>query len=129
MNDTLSTFGIPIEELGQQQAEAQRDSLHDAKADLERLENERREISNRHIWNNAMSKGSRPAPPDTREIDTQIAEAKEKAGKAFWQRTQEQVARVLSMPADKHRQYVEQAIKDGKQVPPLVLADYPDLAQ
>lgn len=96
--------------------------------DLQRLEYERRQISNRHIWSNAMSKGRRPAPPDTREIDGQIAEAKEKAGKAFWQRTQEHVLRVLSMPPAKHRQYVEQAIKDGKEVPANVLADYPDLA-
>lgn len=95
---------------------------------LAELEEQRREISNAHIWANAMTRGgARPRPPDTSELDAKISAAKEAAGKAFWQRTQKQVLAVLGMPAAKHRQYVEAALKAGKSVPPRVLQDYPDL--
>lgn len=95
---------------------------------LVELERERLDITHRHIWNNAMSRGARPAPPDTSALDRQITTARETAGRLFWQRTQRQVAAAENMPAARHRQYVEEAIRLGKKVPPQVLADYPDLA-
>lgn len=99
-----------------------------AQKKLDALQAQRQEVTSLHVWRNAMSKGSRPAPPDTRELDAAIRDTKEKCGKAFWQRTQEQVARVLNMPAAKHRQYVEEAWLAGKKVPADVLADYPEFA-
>jgi hypothetical protein len=99
----------------------------DSQTDLATLEQRRREISHAHIWNNAMTRGRRPRPPDTSELDAQIAVAREKAGKQFWQRTQQQVWTALRMPAERHRKYVEDALKEGKQVPTVVLSDYPDL--
>lgn len=99
----------------------------DAENDLAALEKRRRDISHQHIWDNAMTRGSRPRPPDTSELDAQIAVAREKAGKMFWQRTREQVWRTLRMPAERHRRYVEDALTEGKQVPAEVLKDYPDL--
>ena len=56
-----------------------------------------------------------------------IEALRERLGRHFWQKTQSQVNASLGMPAAKHRQYVEAAIAEGKNVPPAVLEDYPDL--
>ena len=56
------------------------------------------------------------------EIEVELGIKKE-----FWQLTQSQVKNSLRMPAAKHQQYIEKALKEGKPVPAEVLADYPDL--
>jgi hypothetical protein len=95
---------------------------------LDDLMAKRKEISDRHIWDNAMSKGnSRPAPPDASELDSQIRDSKEREGRALWQRTQSQVASAMGMPPAKHKAMVKAAIESGKSVLPDVLADYPEL--
>lgn len=100
----------------------------DNEPSLTELQAERKAISDRHIWDNAMSTGAtRPAPPDTSELDANIGKAKEREGKQLWQRTRDAVNRVTGMPEKKHRKLVEDALKQGKDVPAEVLADYPDL--
>lgn len=94
---------------------------------LAELEQQRHEITSQHIWRNAMSRGARPKPPDTSELDAQIRSAKEACGKAFWQRTKAEIALTLGMPPEKHRQYIKAAKAAGKAIPAVVLADYPDL--
>ena len=92
------------------------------------LQKQRQAISDLHIWNNAMSKGSsRPAPPDTSELDAKIRDAKEKEGRAYWQKPRDAVKSATGMPEEKHKQLVKDALKAGKTVPENVLADYPDL--
>jgi len=100
----------------------------DDEPSLADLQAERKKISDRHIWDNAMSTGStRPAPPDTSELDKKISKAEEREGKKLWQRPRDAVKRVTGMPEAKHRKLVEDALKRGKDVPAEVLADYPDL--
>lgn len=97
---------------------------------LAELEVEREKVRAANQWANMQTRGSnRPAPPDARALDAEIAAAKEREGKAFWQKTKEQVRASENMPEKKHRQYVEAALKMGKDVPVNVLADYPDLAK
>ena len=45
----------------------------------------------------------------------------------FYENTKAQASRLLRMPADRHKKYVEDALKSGKSVPSKVLKDYPDL--
>ncbi len=45
----------------------------------------------------------------------------------FHESTQSQASRLLRMPPDRHKKYVEDALKSGKTVPSKVLKDYPDL--
>ena len=44
-----------------------------------------------------------------------------------WQRTQAQVRGVMGMPAHRHQEAVERALRDGEDVPADVLQDYPDI--
>jgi hypothetical protein len=71
--------------------------------------------------------GEKYTPEARAALQPRIDALKERLGWHYWQRTQEQVRRVVGMPAEKHRQIVKKALLNGKPVPPEVLADYPDL--
>ncbi len=94
---------------------------------LAELQRQRRTITHGHIWDNAMTRGDRPRPPDTSELDAKIAEAMEREGKMHWQRTSKQVWSAERMPQVRHRRYVEEALRAGKPVPAHVLHEYPAL--
>lgn len=89
---------------------------------LEELKADRKKVSDDHIWNNAMSKGStRPSPPDTSELNKKIKDAEASEGKADWQRDPESVKNVKGMPIEKHKELVEKALAEGRDVPKSVL--------
>lgn len=85
------------------------------------------DLASKENYNTPKPKNSKPLSVSNPEVYDKAKEAREALGKEPWQRKRDDVKRVIGMPDARHRKYVEQAIKDGKKVPPEVLKDYPDL--
>ena len=69
----------------------------------------------------------KPGTPAWDADHARITELRNELGKQIWQRPQKAAQIAQGVPPAKHREIVERAIAEGKDVPPEVLADYPDL--
>jgi hypothetical protein len=58
-----------------------------------------------------------------------IQALEEQIGSRPWQRQRDAIQRITGMPPERHRRYVLDALKAGKDVPVAVLADYPGIEQ
>lgn len=99
--------------------------------ELLQLEKELKEKVNDEYWTFTRTKSSKVSPNVMVEAEVQLKEVQKKLGKRkeFYEMTKEEAKRKLRMPENKHREYVEKALNDGKQIPEEVLKDYPDLTE
>jgi len=79
-------------------------------------------------WQFCRCAQARPVDP---ALTRRASEIRELLGikKPFWDLTKEQVFGMYGMPEQKHKQYVEKALLDGKTIPEHVLAQYPELKE
>lgn len=99
--------------------------------ELLQLEKELKEKVNDEYWTFTRTKSSKVSPNAMAELEAQLRAVQKKLGKKkeFYEMTKEEAKAKLRMPENKHREYVEKALQEGKEIPENVLKDYSDLTE